>query len=731
MTSSYTHLTHCRICNSDNLVDVINLKEQVITSRFPVYGDFSTLKTPIVLCMCSQCGLVQLRDMVKSSELYEYEYGYRSGISNTMRQHLKEYQTKIVSKVELLENDIVIDIGSNDSTMLQYYSNKYRRIGVDPTGSQFKQYYRDVELLPNYFTYDNVINTFGNIKCKVISSISMFYDLRDPVQFAKDIYLLLHEDGIWTCEQSYLLTMLQRNSIDTICHEHLEYYSLTQIKDIADRANFKIVDVETNDCNGGSFRIFLAKKESAAHTECSQLINEYLQNEIEYGVTKYETYQKFMDNCDVEINKLCKFIDIVLQNGQEMYVYGASTKGNCLLQYANLSKDKLKYAVERNLNKVGKMTSTGIPIISEEIMRKNPPKYLLVLPYHFRDEIIQREQDFLNGGGQLVFPFPKFEIIGSKPKLLITGCDGMIAHYIKKQFVNYNLYGIGRSNPSLESNIIKTYFDMNNADLLENTLSIIKPDIIVHLASISSSQTAFNNPIETLNSNGMLTSYLCDIIHRNGWNTKLFNASSSEIYKGHVDYEVKEDDNYKYHLHPYSIAKTMGHSMVDFYRTTYNLPFSNGVIFTTESVLKSNNFLLNKVLEHATIWYTTPLRNILTVGNLDSYRNIIHASDVVNAIDTIVSQNHGDNYIICGENSYKMIDLVIQIYESRGIRLVQNENIFFTKDTNEVVFIMNDNNNNNTRPNGLDIVPVNIRGTASKLNNLGWKQIVSIDQMFV
>lgn len=726
MISMYTHLTNCRICNNDELIDVINLKDQVITSRFPVYGDFSTLKTPIVLCMCSQCGLVQLRDTVKSSELYEYEYGYRSGISNTMRDHLKTYQTKIVSKVELFENDIIIDIGSNDSTMLQYYSDKYRRIGVDPTGSQFKQYYGDVELLPNYFTYDNVVGAFGTIKCKIISSISMFYDLPDPVQFAKDIYLLLHDDGIWTCEQSYILTMLQRNSIDTICHEHLEYYSLTQIKDIADRANFKIVDIETNDCNGGSFRIFLAKKESTVHEECSQLINEYLQNENEYGLSKYETYKKFMDDCDVEVNKLCKFIDIVLENREEMYVYGASTKGNCLLQYANLSEDKLKYAVERNLNKVGKMTSTGIPIISEETMRKNPPKYLLVLPYHFRDEIIQREQDFLNGGGQLVFPFPKFEIIGSNPKLLITGCDGMIAHYIKKQFVNYNLYGIGRSNPTIESNIIKTYFDMNNVDLLENTLSIIKPDIIVHLASISSSQTAFNNPIETLNTNGMLTSYLCDIIHRNGWNTKLFNASSSEIYKGHIDYEVTEDDNYKYHLHPYSIAKIMGHSMVDFYRTTYNLPFSNGVIFTTESALKSKAFLLNKVSDHATKWCTTSLRNPLTVGNLDSYRNIIHASDVANAIDTIVSQNHGDNYIICGESSHKMIDLVIKIYESRGIHVVKNEDILYTKESREIVLIMSNTHTNN----GLDMVPINIRGTASKLNKLGWKQNVSIDKIF-
>ena len=216
-----TYLYNCRICRDDKLVDVISLGEQFITSRFPTYGDFSTPKTLITLCMCKNCGLIQLRETTDSSELYEYEYGYRSGISNTMRDHLKEYQEEILSKVKLEKGDVVLDIGSNDSTMLQYYSSNLRRIGVDPTGKQFQQYYGDVELLSTYFNCENFLNNFGKIKCKIISSISMFYDLPDPVQFAKDIYSILEDNGIWTCEQSYLLTMLNLNSIDTICHEHL------------------------------------------------------------------------------------------------------------------------------------------------------------------------------------------------------------------------------------------------------------------------------------------------------------------------------------------------------------------------------------------------------------------------------------------------------------------------------------------------------------------------------
>ena len=617
------NIQQCRLCKNTTTTDIISLGEQYITSRFPLYGDFSTPKTSITLCMCESCGLVQLRETTDCNELYEYEYGYRSGISNTMRTHLKQYQEEILTKIQLSKGDIIVDIGSNDSTMLQYYSNDIRRIGVDPTGKQFSQYYGEVELLPTYFTQENFTNTFGNIHPKMVSSICMFYDLPDPVQFAKDIHSILHEDGIWTCEQSYLPTMIKTNSIDTICHEHLEYYSLHQVKDIADRAGFSIIDVKFNDSNGGSFRVYFAKNTSSVHITNTTLVNAILAEEYEYGIMNLDLYRKFMENVNNEVNKLRNFIENVIANGKSVYIYGASTKGNCLLQYAKLDETYMKYAVERNPNKIGKMTSTGIEIISEEKMRENPPDYLFVLPWHFRDEIIVRENTFLENGGQFIFPFPHFDVVGSKPKLLLTGCDGMISHYIKERFTDYNLYGITRTSDFIkEPNITKFCLDMNDDTTLETTLETIKPDVIVHMASISSSQYAFNNPLETVRSNGGLTVKLCDIIHKHGLPTKLFNASSSEIYKGHVEYTASEDDNNMYHSHPYSIAKTMGHNMVKFYRETYNLPFFNGVIFTTESPLKKPHFLLNKVAKHIADCKANDIITPLIVGDLRSYRNI-------------------------------------------------------------------------------------------------------------
>ena len=711
----------CRICESFNLNIIISLGDQYITSRFPNYGDYSIPKTPIDLCVCQNCRLLQLYQTTIPSELYEYEYGYRSGISNTMRQHLKQYQEEIISLVKLSENDIIVDIGSNDSTMLQYYSNKLKRIGIDPTGNQFKEYYGEVELLPTYFTYDNFVNKFGNIKCKVVSSISMFYDLPNPVQFAKDIHNILHDDGIWTCEQSYMLSMIKTNSIDTICHEHLEYYCLYQIKEIADRANFKIINIKFNNCNGGSFRIYFAKKDSNLYKEDTELINKIIKEEIDYGILNDNIFKIFMDKCNEQVNKLKTFISTVNKNNKKIYIYGASTKGNCLLQYTNITENDIKYAVERNPKKEGKMTSTGIKIIMEEQMRNEEPDYLLVLPWHFKEEIIQREHQFLEKGGQIIFPFPEFEIIGSKPKVLITGCDGMIAHYVINKFNDFNLYGISKTDEILNKNITKFCFNMNDYIKLKNNLSIIKPDYIIHLASISSSHYAFNNPIETLQTNGLITAYLCEIIHKYGWKTKLFNASSSEIYKGHIIYNINENDTNMFHSHPYSIAKIMGHSIVDFYRMTYNLPFSNGVIFTVESSLKKPVFLLNKISKHINEWKNN--KTPLYLGNLDSYRNIIHPIDVANAIFKICEQINGNNYLICGDHNYKIIDLVKSMYSKSNIILVQRENIFYELDTNLQVIIIQE------KQLSFESLPTNINGEAKNLKNIGWKPSVKIDDI--
>jgi NDP-4-keto-2,6-dideoxyhexose 3-C-methyltransferase len=718
----------CRICSNPDLTPVIDLKTQVITSRWPTYGDWSTPATPVALALCRGCGLVQLMETTSAPELYEHDYGYRSGISNTMRQHLREYQTDILSRVACINpGDIIMDIGSNDSTMLQYYSPEYRRIGCDPTGSQFAQYYGQVELIPTYFTRDNFVAYAGSdAKCQIISSISMFYDLPDPVQFARDIYACLAHDGIWTCEQSYILSMLKTNSIDTICHEHIEYYGLAQVKRIADMSGFKIINVSFNDCNGGSFRVYFAKAESQRYEECTALIQSILADETAHKLSEPATYTAFMSRVDAQVSRLKQLLSWTKANNKRVYIYGASTKGNCLLQYADIKESDIPFAVERNLSKVGKMTSTGIPIISEETMRAEPPDYLLVLPWHFKEEILSRESAFLDAGGQFIFPLPVFTIVSKRPKVLITGASGMIARYVCQEYIADTdsgalVYAVSRqqqqqnqANPSgFQLNIQIPEYSYNN---LAEIIQTIRPDILIHLAGVSSAAYSTANPLETLRANGMLTAQICDILFKlkaeTGHMTSFFNAGSAEVYKGHVQFHVPEDCQDKQHIHPYSIAKAMGQDIVSWYNKTYGLPWTTGILFTIESPHKRPEFLLNKV---AAYLRANDFSQPLCIGPLTSSRNILHASDCAKAIRLIMNMKYPQaTYNICGLQEYVMSNLVESLMQSMNISFVHTINGYTLADGRPLILI------NQNQQSGFDSKETHITGAPDRLIGLGW-----------
>jgi hypothetical protein len=304
----------------------------------------------------------------------------------------------------LVRGDTVVDIGSNDATLLKSYSVQgLTKFGVDPTGTQFKEYYTDdITLVPTYFTG----SALPNVLAKVVTSISMFYDLPDPVQFMSDVKGILHENGVWVQEQSYMPEMLNRNSFDTVCHEHLEYYALKQIMLMARMANLCVFDVEFNSCNGGSFRVFLCHP--GARTVNSDKIVDVLKTESYMGLSSVQVYSDFENRCKLIRDELVEF----LKTAGTVYLYGASTKGNTLLQYCGIDNKLVVAAAERNPRKYGCRTPiTNIPIVSEEVMRANKPDVLLVLPWHFKSEFIEREKEFLKNGGTIVFPLPNLEIV--------------------------------------------------------------------------------------------------------------------------------------------------------------------------------------------------------------------------------------------------------------------------------------------------------------------------------
>jgi hypothetical protein len=281
----YTKISKCRICGNNKLELVLDLGEQVLTGIFPKSKNEEITRGPLRLVKCTGsgnvCGLLQLEHSYDLGEMYGENYGYRSGLNSSMVTHLKNKINKLLSMVSLEENDLIIDIGSNDSTTLQTYSKQdnLNLVGVDPTGIKFKEYYPDhIKLIPDFFSSSLIKEKFPDKKAKIVTSFSMFYDLEEPLKFMQDIYDILHDEGVWVFEQSYMPAMLEMNSYDTVCHEHLEFYALQQIKWMADKIGFKIIDVELNDINGGSFSIMVAKM--ASKRIQSPSVNEILEEEV-------------------------------------------------------------------------------------------------------------------------------------------------------------------------------------------------------------------------------------------------------------------------------------------------------------------------------------------------------------------------------------------------------------------------------------------------------------------
>jgi len=414
----YQEITSCRICSNKNLVSILNLGDQSLTGAFPLPEEHVE-SGPLEIVKCysedrnSSCGLVQLKHNYEMEKLYGDNYGYRSGLNKSMVHHLANIVKKIEAKISLHDNDLIIDIASNDGTLLSCYQNhNLDLVGIDPTAEKFKAYYRDgITRMPEFFSQEAIKKNKGNKKAKVITSIAMFYDLPEPLLIMQQIEQLLANDGIWVVEQSYMPNMIYNTSYDTICHEHLEFYALKQFKWMADRTNLKIIDLEFNKINGASFAITFAKNESQ-YQEIGETVKKILEKEENEGFNDLEIYKNFANQTNKHKEELIDLLNELKIADKKVFGYGASTKGNVVLQYCNLTNKDIPYIADVNEYKFGRTTpGTKIPIISETEAKSLNPNYFLVLPWHFKDNIIAREQEFLKNGGKLIFPLPKIEII--------------------------------------------------------------------------------------------------------------------------------------------------------------------------------------------------------------------------------------------------------------------------------------------------------------------------------
>ncbi len=411
----YREIHDCRLCGGAKLEPVLDLGKQALTGIFPKSREEEIPSGPLQLCKCEDCDLVQLRHNYDLSKLYGDTYGYRSGLNQSMVRHLHQKVGKIRTLVNLRDGDLVIDIGSNDSTLLQAYpAQGVQLVGVDPLGLKFKQYYpAHIRLIPDFFSAKLVKKVFPGKRAKVITSIAMFYDLERPMDFVRDIVEILDDEGVWVFEQSYLPFMLDTSSYDTVCHEHLEYYALKQIKRMTDQAGLKIVDIEFNDVNGGSFSVTAARQKSG-YPAASRLIESALESERGRGLDNTETYKRFAARVSEHRERFLELLRTLKRDGKKVLGYGASTKGNVLIQYCGLDSDLVPCIAEVNEDKFGAFTpGSKIPIVSEAQARAMKPDYFLVFPWHFKAGILQREQEFLRSGGRFIFPLPSLDFVSA------------------------------------------------------------------------------------------------------------------------------------------------------------------------------------------------------------------------------------------------------------------------------------------------------------------------------
>ena len=404
-------ISNCRSCNHRNFTRLFTLGKMSFTGKFTKNSKDSIPKEFINLIICKSCKLVQLDRNFDPKYLYDKNYGYRTGINSTMTNHVKMVADEAIKLVKLKKRDAVLDIASNDGTLLGFYKKNIFRVGCDPLVKKYKKYYKNINIgIDDFFNFNAIKKKKINKKFKIITALSMLYDLPDPNKFLKDIKKVLHADGVFILEHADLLSIIKNCQFDTICHEHLEYYSSKIITDLMRKHKLKMFDIKLNDINGGSKRYFICHEE--AKYKYNNKVNKILKEEIKFKLDKVKTFINFFKLINTQKTKLTKLIKKINYNKKSIHGLGASTKGNVLLQYFNISNKQIKYISDRNPQKYNTYTpGTKIKIISEKLSRKIQPDYYLVLPWHFKTEILKRESLIRKSGTKFIFPLPKMKII--------------------------------------------------------------------------------------------------------------------------------------------------------------------------------------------------------------------------------------------------------------------------------------------------------------------------------
>jgi len=407
---NYTEIKKCRVCNSEHLNEVFKIDKQFLSPTFVKNNDnnpLSKIQIPMTLLLCDKkinpqgCGLLQLKESVNPNLLYK-NYFYRTAINSTMCEDLKNVVLDVQKHTNLNDDDIVMDIGANDCTMISYFPKNLKRIGVEPAKNiNWTKVDDSIVIVNDYFSKKVVDQSIKDKKVKIITCCAMFYDLDNPNKFVSEIKSILAPDGIWCIQLSYLSLMIKNINFYDICNEHLEYYSLNVLKFLMEKNGLTIVDASTNSVNGGSIRVFVMHSNKKYESENLKKLYEMEETMDLNNINTYKNFWKIIEEVKIKVKKY------ILNDEKTVLGLGASTKGNMLIQLFGITNKMMPYISERNPEKVGlKTLGTDIELISEDKARNINPDCMLVLPWYFKKEIVEREKEYLKKGGELVFPMP-------------------------------------------------------------------------------------------------------------------------------------------------------------------------------------------------------------------------------------------------------------------------------------------------------------------------------------
>tara|TARA_Y100000310_G_scaffold329947_1_gene400695 strand:- start:21157 stop:23427 length:2271 start_codon:yes stop_codon:yes gene_type:complete len=680
----YETLETCRLCNSNQLTLLFSLGNLHLSTFVDKPEDSEKVrKVPLELVWCENCSLIQLRHTAPPEYMYTQHYWYRSALNQVIIDDLKEIGEVARDMVPLNEGDVLLDIGANDGTLLSFYPDRYVRVGCEPATNLLEELRTKCDkVIDDFWSYEKYLEVVGVKKAKIITAIGTFYDIENPNKYIRDVVKVLDKDGVFIAQLMATKQMLENNDIGNICHEHLEYYSYESLKYLFEKNGLEIFKVEENSINGGSYRLFARP---------------YRTGSIDYkeNITK-QSYVELGKRMEVNKKACVEFIHKLNQEGKKVYGFGASTKGNTILQYYGLGPNDLKGVAEIHSGKFGKYTvGSNISIIEEEEAKKDAD-YFFILPYAFRENFITKNKKWLEEGGKFIFALPELEIYPpvkdenveqikntkiesetGKKRALVLGVTGQDGSYLTELLIEkgYEVCGVDRdlslekikNIEKIKDKIILHKGDLTNIPLLYKIISEFIPHEIYNMADLAHAGKSFDNPRDSYNTTGLAVGDLLEIIRNVNPKIKFFQPLSSHVF-GRVDEFPQTEETPYRPQSPHACAKAFAHILCNYYRDVHKLFISTGFFYNHCSERSPEKFVTSKIIKSA-VRIKKGLQKKLLLGDLSAQIDFGYAPEYMEATWKMMQLEKGRDFVICTGERHSVKEFLKEVFYQLDLKV--------------------------------------------------------------